>query len=99
MLVGSLPKQPSEADIFEFDYTPYISGRTITAITSVVTFPAGISSAGNQFFGNILQVKFNGGVTGTSYRFVIVTTITISGYGHIKEHEFDIVVLEFPNTA
>lgn len=98
-LIGSFPKQPREADIFEIDYTGYIAGRVVDSLVASVTVPVGISSAGYQFFGNVLQVKYHGGSNGTSYRFVILTTITIAGYGHIVERELDIVVAEFPDIA
>ena len=98
-LIGSFPKQPREADIFEIDYTGYIAGRVVDSLMASVTVPVGISSAGNQFFGNVLQVKYHGGSNGTSYRFVVLTTITIAGYGHIVERELDIVVAEFPDIA
>ena len=98
-LIGSFPKQPREADIFELDYTGYIAGRVVDSIACTPTVPAGISSAGNQFFGNVLQVKYHGGTNGNSYRFVLLTTITIAGYGHVVERELDIVVAEFPDVA
>lgn len=98
-VILSFTKQPREKDAFEIDYTGFINGRTVDSISATVTLlPVGMSSAGHQFFGNIIQVKYESGVDGIGYRFVVLTVITIGGYPYTVEDEIDIAVIEVPNS-
>lgn len=93
-LLGSFTKQPSEQLPVDISYANVIGGRTVSSITPVVTVPSGMTSVSSVVAGETLQIYLAGGSTGTTYRWVITTSITIGGLITIVQDEFDVVVLE-----
>ena len=93
-LIGSMAKQPTEILPMDIVYDNVIGGRTVTSITTTVTTPSGMTKVSEQIAGNILQIYVGGGTSGVSYRWVILTDITIGGRITRTEDEIDVVVLE-----
>lgn len=93
-LIGSFDKQPREQLPVDIDYSEVIAGRTVTSIVPTVEVPAGMTKVSHQVSGETLQIYVSGGTSGQSYRWVVLTDITISGNLTRVEDEFDVVVLE-----
>lgn len=93
-LLGSFTKQPSEQLPVDISYADVIGGRTATDITPTITVPSGMTSISSSVTGSVLQIYVATGSTGTTYRWVVRTSITIGGLVTIVEDEFDVVVLE-----
>lgn len=93
-LIGSFDKQPREMLPVDISYADVIGGRTATSIVPTVEVPVGMTKVSEQLAGSVLQMYISGGITGTSYRWTVLTDITIAGNVTRVEDEFDVVVLE-----
>lgn len=93
-LLGSMSKQPSEILPVDISYADVIGSRTATSIAQTITVPSGMTKVSDEVSGSVLQIYVSGGTTGTSYRWVVKTDITIGGKVTRVEDEFDVVVLE-----
>ena len=93
-LIGSFDKQPAEQLPVDIDYSEVIAGRTTSSISPSITVPSGMTKVSHQMSGETLQIYVTGGTSGQSYRWTVLTSITISGNVTIVEDEFDVVVLE-----
>lgn len=93
-IIGSFDKQPREVLPVDISYAEVIGERTATAIVATVEVPVGMTLVSQEMVGSTLQVYVSGGTTGTSYRWTLLTDITIGGRVTRVEDEFDVVVLE-----
>jgi hypothetical protein len=92
--MASMTKQPSEILPVDIVFSTFIAGRTTTLISPVVTVPTGMTKVSEQLSGETLQLYVGGGTTGTTYRWVVTTEVTIGGKISKIEDEFDVVILE-----
>lgn len=91
-LIGSMTKQPREALPVDISYTGVLAGRAATLISPVVEVPVGMTLVSQELAGDQLQLYVGGGTDQMSYRWTILTSITIGGKITIVEDEFDVVV-------
>lgn len=87
-----MTKQPREAFPVDISYTEVLDGRVATLISPVVEVPAGMTLVSEDLEGDQLQLYVAGGTDQTSYRWTVLTSITIGGKVTIVEDEFDVVV-------
>lgn len=93
-LIGSFSKQPREVLPVDISYADVVGGRTVTSLVPTVEVPAGMTMVSMQVDGTTLQIYVSGGTTSNSYRWTVLTDITIGGRVTRVEDEFDVVVLE-----
>jgi hypothetical protein len=93
-LIGSFEKQPREVLPVDVSYADVIGDRTASSIVPTVEVPTGMTKVSEQMDGSVLQLYVSGGTTGNSYRWTVLTDITIAGNVTRVEDEFDVVVLE-----
>lgn len=93
-IIGSFDKQPREILPLDISYADVLGGRTASSIVATVEVPAGMTLVSQQVAGSTLQLYVSGGTTANSYRWTVLTDITIVGRVTRVEDEFDVVVLE-----
>lgn len=91
-LLGSMTKQPREVYPVDISYTDVLAGRTPSSITPTVEVPVGMTLVSQELAGDQLQLYVSGGTDQNSYRWTILTSITIGGKVTTLEDEFDVVV-------
>jgi hypothetical protein len=84
--VGTLIKQPSENRLYTMDFSAMLAaGETVTAVSSVVATPAGLTLNGAAIVnGALASQRISGGTSGAEYKVTFV--VTTSG-GNILEGE------------
>lgn len=93
-LLGKVQKQPREILAADISYSKVVGIRHLQSLTPAVEVPAGMALEGTVVSGNILQIRFSGGTTANTYRWVVLTDLVIDGQTIRVEDEFDVVVLE-----
>ena len=94
--LGTLPvKQPSEAIPVNVSFADTVGPRLVTAISTVVTVPSGMTLTSQVFLGTTLQLMIASGTTAVNYKWTLVTSITlVGGAVIIVEDEFTVPVLD-----
>lgn len=87
-LLGNFSKQSREVIPVDINFNDTVGQRLITAITTTVEAPVGMTLVSQQFFGTTLQLYVSGGTSLVSYKWTLLTEITIGGRVIVVEDEF-----------
>jgi hypothetical protein len=85
----TLKKQPSESRVYDMDFAAnMVAGETVTAVSSVVVDPVGLTIGTAVFSGQRIQFRLSAGTAGITYKITVVVATsagnTLEGDGLLR---------------
>lgn len=97
-LLGSFPKQTTERLPVSIDYSQVAGTQPVSAMSPVIVVPAGMVKDSHSVQGTTLTIFVSGGTDGQTYRWVVITDLTVDAGLITVEDEFDVRVADVPDT-
>lgn len=70
-----LDKQPSESRLYDIDFAPLLAaGDTVTAVTSVIESPSGLTIGAASISTPKIQIRISGGTSPVLYKITAIVT-------------------------